>query len=168
MTPHGIQRVVRRCLLATLTAHLLTYSVEAALEFSSDQRPAAFGVMRLGEEKILAQSGSHQNQVTCSSTSGQAWYLKVNVLQPLSAGAETIPLEQFQWWLVSMSGHGTEAHPETFTPFSLMPDAVYLSSADEASGTPVTFQFRYRLQIPERQRSGVYSTTIRFTLTELL
>ena len=140
----------------------------AALEFSIDGRPVAFGVMRLGEEKILAQSGSYHTQMTCSSTGGQPWYLKVNVLQPLSSGAETIPLERFQWWLTSVSGHGTEAHPNTFTPFSLTPDTVYLSSSDEASGTAVTFQFRYQLAIPERQISGGYSTTIRFTLTELL
>ena len=140
----------------------------AALEFSTDQRPVAFGVMRLGEEKIVAQSGTYHNQLTCSSTGGQPWYLKVNVLQPLSAGAEAIPLEQFQRWLTSTSGHGTQAHPDTFTPFGLAPDTVYLSSNDEASGTPVTFQFRYQLRIPERQVSGVYSTTIRFTLTELL
>ena len=140
----------------------------AALEFSTDGRPAAFGVMSLGEEKILAQSGSYHNQISCSSTGGQPWYLKVNVLQPLSAGADTIPLEQFQWWLTSTNGHGTVTHPDTFTPFSLMPDTVYLSSADEASGTAVTFQFRYRLSIPERQISGAYATTIRFTLTELL
>ena len=142
--------------------------VEAALEFSTDHRPVAFGMMRLGEEKILAQSGTSHNQITCSSTDGQAWYLKVNVLQPLSSGAETIPLEQFQWWLTSTNGHGSEAHPNAFTPFSLMPDTVYLSSPDEVSGTSVTFQLRYQLKIPEHQVSGVYSTTIRFTLTELL
>ena len=124
--------------------------------------------MRLGEEKILAQSGTFHNEVTCSSTNGQAWYLKIDVLQPLTSGAETIPLEQFQWWLTSTTGHGTEAHPNAFTPFSLMPDTVYLSSTDEAAGNAVTFQFRYRLAIPERQVSGAYSTTIRFTLTELL
>lgn len=140
----------------------------AALEFSTDHRPVAFGMMRLGEEKILEQSGTYQNQITCSSTDGQAWYLKVNVLGPLSAGAETIPLEQFGWWLTSTTGRGTEAHPNMFTPFSLVPDTIYLSTADEASGTPVTFQVRYRLTIPERQISGVYSTTIRFTLTEFL
>ena len=166
------QRIVSRCLLIALTAHLLTHllthSAEAALEFSTDQRPVAFGLMRLGEEKILAQSGAYQTQVTCSSTDGQPWYLKVNVLQPLTAGADAIPLEQFQWWLTSTTGHGTVAHPDLFIPFSLTPDTVYLSSADEAAGTSVTFQLRYRLTIPERQLSGVYSTTIRFTLTELL
>ncbi len=161
---HGLWSMV----YGLLACSVFAVPAFAALKFSTDGRPVAFGMMRLGEEKILQQSGTYHNQITCSSTDGQPWYLKVNVLQPLTTGAETIPLEQFGWWLTSTTGRGTAAHPNMFTPFSLVPDTVYLSSTNEASGTAVTFQFRYQLKIPERQVSGVYSTTIRFTLTELL
>ncbi len=140
----------------------------AAIEISTDHRQVSFGLMELGEEKILAHQGAYHNDITCSSTNGQSWYVKISVLQPLTSGAETIPLEQFHWQARTSNGQGTLARQEEFTPFSLVPSLVYLSGPNEVTGQRVTLQFRYRLQIPERQVSGIYSTTIRFTLTELL
>lgn len=153
------------CHLATLP---LGHFAEAAVELSTDHRPIAFGRMELGQEQVLAQFGTSHNQITCSSTNGQAWYLKISLLHPLAAGAETIPLEAFAWQVVSTTGRGTVAHSNQFTPFSLMPDLVYVSGPNEASGGPVTLQFRYRLRIPAHQVSGIYQTTVRFTFTELL
>ena len=141
---------------------------EAALTITTDHRTIAFGVMQLGEEKRLAQLGSYQNQITCSSTNGQSWYLKMHLLQPLSSGAETIPLEQFTWRVTSPNGKGTLAAPNQFAPFSLTPQLVYISGANEASGDAIVLQFTYSLRIPDAQVSGIYQTLIRFTLTELL
>jgi len=124
--------------------------------------------MQLGEEKTLADSGAYQNEVTCTSTDGQTWYLKVNLLQPLSSGAETIPLEAFRWQLVSSTGNGTAANAFQPRAFSLTPDLIYLSGPSDASGSPVRLQLKYILKIPEAQVRGVYQTTIRFTLTEML
>ena len=143
-------------------------ALHAAVSFSTDHRPITFGLMRLDQEKTLAQYGTHHNEVTCSSTNGQAWYLKIQALQPLTSGADAIPLEQFAWELVSTSGRGTIAFPNQFTPFHLTPDTAYLSGPDEAGGVPVRLQFRYQLRIPARQTAGIYQTTIRFTFTELL
>ena len=143
-------------------------TAEAGMTLSTDHRPVSFGLMRLEEEKTLAELGAYHHQITCSSTNGLSWYLKIQVLSPLSSGAETIPLEQFQWEVTSTSGRGTLTRPHQFTAFSLVPDLVSFSAPDEASGQTVTFQLRYLLKIPARQVSGIYQTTIRLTLTEVL
>ena len=163
-------RFLKRPGLCGLFVMLLagTPAGEAALTITTDHQTIAFGVMQLGEEKRLAQLGSYQNQITCSSTNGQSWSLKMHLLQPLSSGAETIPLDQFTWQATSPNGHGVLASPNQFTPFSLAPQTVYISGADEASGDAVTVQFTYSLRVPDEQVSGIYQTIIRFTLTELL
>ncbi len=158
----------RPALLLGLLVAGLAAPVWAGLSLSTDNRSLFFGVMQLGETKELAQFGSSHNSITCSSTNNRAWYLKVQVLQPLSAGGRMIPLEQFQWQLVSTTGVGTLAWPYQYVPLTPSPMLVYTSGANEASGTAVTLRFKYSLTIPETQASGIYQTTIRFTLAELL
>ncbi len=143
-------------------------SVGAAMTFSSDQRPLFFGLMQAGESKELAQSGAYHNQLVCTSTNGRIWYVKAQVLEPLDAGAQTIPTDHLQWQAEEINGHGSLQHAHQFVPFQLTPDLVYISGAGDAAGAPVQLQFKYRLQIPETQMNGVYHTTIRFTLTEVL
>ena len=140
----------------------------AALELSTDQRPLVFGMMQLGDSKELTQLGTYHNEVTCLSTNGRQWYLKINVLQPLSSGIETIPFDRFQWQLAWTDGTGTIPNPYHYAPFQLMPELVYVSGSNEAEGRPVRLQFKYALTIPDEQVSGAYQTTIRFTLTEIL
>lgn len=153
---------------------VLSFSLPAyaELSISTDHRSLFFGIMQLGEEKELAQQGSHHNEVTCSSTGANTWYLKINLLQPLSSTAaeaeEMIPVESFKWQFVWTDGKGTAPDAYQFKSFSLTPDLVYMSGPDEANGNSINFQFKYYLKIPESQTSGVYSTTIRFTLTEIL
>jgi len=149
-------------------AALVAAPAEAALELSTDHRALAFGLMKPGEEKVLAQSGTSHNEITCSSTNGNAWYLKISVLAPLTAGGEEIPLERFQWQVSRVDGAGSVVSQSHFRPFSLFPDTVYLSAPGEANGARVRLQFRYSLQVPETQTAGSYHTTIRFTLTEVL
>lgn len=144
---------------------------EAALSLTTDHRPISFGVMELEEQKTLAQSGTYHNQITCTSTNGQPWYLKISVLTPfasVSSPGEMIPLEQLTWRVVWTNGKGIVAAPHEFTPFSSAPQLVYMSHPDEASGQPVSLQLTYALQVPEVQVSGIYQTTIRLTFTELL
>lgn len=140
----------------------------SAIEITTDHRALFFGLMQLGQEKELAEFGTYHNQITCSSTNQNAWYLKINLLSPLSSGAQIIPLEYFQWQLTYTDGVGTVANPHQYKEFSLTPDLVYISGPDEATGTSINFQFRYYLKIPEVQTSGTYNTTIRFTLMEVL
>lgn len=143
-------------------------SAFAALELSTDHRALFFGLMRLGEERTLAQSGSYHNEVTCASTGGGTWYLKISVLQPLASGADEIPLERFQWEATGADGTGTLANAARWRSFTLFPELVYLSGPGEADGRRVRLRFRYAVQVPEAQTQGVYHTTIRFTLTEVL
>jgi hypothetical protein len=145
-----------------------SFTSYAAIEISTDHRSLFFGLMQLGEEKELTQFSTYHNQITCSSTNGNAWYLKINLLKPLTSGEESIPLENFKWQLVWTNGKGTVVNPYQFRGFNLVPDLVYISGADEATGSSINFQFKYYLKIPEVQTSGVYNTTIRFTLTEIL
>lgn len=139
----------------------------AAINISTDHRPIFFGLMQLDEEKELAQLGTYHNQLTCSSTNANTWYLKISLLQPLTSGQETIPPEYLKWQLVWTDGKGTVVTPYQFKEFSLFPDLVYISGPDEAAGNSINFQFKYYLKIPENQVSAVYNTTIRFTLTEI-
>lgn len=159
---------MKKAVLIISAVFILALPAYAGLEISTDHRPLSFGLMRLGEEKELAQSGVYHNQITCSSTNAGAWYLKINLLQPLASGAETIPLENFQWQLVWASGNGTPVGSYHYKAFNLFPDLVYTSGPGEAAGGNIDLQFKYSLKIPENQLSGVYSTTIRFTLTEIL
>jgi hypothetical protein len=140
----------------------------AALEVSTDHRSLFFGLMQPGERKTLAERGAFHNTVTVTSTGGRTWYLKISLLRPLSSGAETIPLERLRWQLIRTDGIGTAASQREFRSFSLVPDLVYIAAPGEADGRPVRFEFSYALELPEAVASGVYSTTIRFTLTEVL
>ena len=152
-------------LLLLLTLALPAY---AGLELSTDHRWLFFGVMQLGDEKALADFGTYHNQITCSSNSGNPWYLKINLLGPLSLGQESIPLENFKWQLAWTNGAGSTTAGYQFRAFTLFPDLVYTSAASEAAGGGITFQFKYFLKIPQTQLSGTYNTTLRFTLTEIL
>lgn len=154
--------------LTLLFACILPIASFAAIEISTDHRPLAFSVMQLGEEKELAQLGAYHNQITCSSTNGNTWYLKISVLGPFTCGQETIPLENFLWQMSWTNGLGSTTNPYQFKPFTVFPDLVYVSGPNEAAGGSVSFQFKYKLKIPEAQLSGIYSTTVRFTLTEIM
>ncbi len=157
----------RRLMLMLLVMGFVT-PVWAGLALSTDNRSLFFGLMQLGETKELAQFGSYHNQLTCSSTNNRLWYLKVQLLQPLSAGDEAIPVENFQWQMSYTNGTGTVANPFQYTPFRLTPALIYTSGANEAAGASIKLQFKYSLKIPDAQISGAYQTTIRFTLTEVL
>jgi len=147
---------------------LIVPAAHAALQLSTDGRTVAFGIMQLEEERTLSQAGAFQNRITVSSSNGQPWYLKISLLHPLAFGAHEIPLEHFRWQMSSSTGVGSIPHRNRFRAFRFMPDLVYISGAGEENGTPVTLEFQYQLEIPDSQVAGVYYTTIRFTLTEVL
>lgn len=140
----------------------------SGIAISTDHRSIFFGLMESGQEKELAEFGTYHNQITCSSTNGYAWYLKISVLGPLASGAEMIPLENFKWKLAFTDGVGTVPNLYEYKAFNVFPELVYISGPDEATGRSVRFQFKYNLSVPEIQVSGNYNTRIRFTLTEVL
>lgn len=160
--------MMKRLILILLFFLLLTFPAYAALQLVTDHRPLFFGLMHLGEEKELSAFGSYHNQITCSSTDGSTWYLKISLLQPLTFGMEQIPLENFKWQMVWTNGTGTSPNASRYKPFSLAADLVYISGPNEAGGNSINFQFKYSLKIPDTQVNGVYYATVRFTLTEAL
>ena len=160
----SVQRSAFSMMLLLLLVMGLATPAFAALELTTDHRSLAFGLMEGGDEKTLTQTGG---EVTCLSTGGRTWYLKVHLLRPLTSGAGDISPEQLSWQVVRVDGTGTVASSSDFRSFSLFPDLVYISGSGEGAGQPVRFQLRYRLQIPEAQPSGSYQAAIRFTLTEV-
>lgn len=142
-------------------------SADAALELSTDHRSLSFGMMDAGEEKTLAQSGSHHTEVTCLSTNGQTWYLKISLLRPMTAGGQEIPAEYFGWQVTQSDGTGNTVSSNEFRPFSMVPELVYISGSGEGNGQPVRLRFRYMLKVPEAQVNGFYQAAVRFTLTEV-
>lgn len=159
-----------RNVLGFIVAILLAWQgpAWAGLTLTTDHRSLVFGLMQLGESKELAQFGTYHNELTCTSTNGQTWYLKIQVLQPLSNGAETMPAERMEWQAETPEGIGTLQNPNHYTPFSVMPQLVYLSGPNEAGGGTIHLRLKYRLTVPEDQISGAYQATMRFTLTEVL
>ena len=160
-------RVAARLLAVLLAVALIAAPVEAALELSTDHRSLSFGLMQSGEEKMLAQSGSYQTEVTCLSTNGATWYLKISLLRPLASGGEIISPEQFAWQVTGSDGVGTVVSSTEFRSFSMVPELVYISGAGEANGQPVRLRLRYMLKVPEAQISGLFQAAVRFTLTEV-
>jgi hypothetical protein len=159
---------MRNLILGLILSLIASSSADAALTLTTDHRSLFFGPMKLGETKELAQSGAYHNQISCSSSNGNQWYLKVNIIQPLMSGADQIPPENFRWAVVWATGKGTiPASRGTYKPFSIFPELVYMSGPGEAAGQAVDLQFKYSLEIPETQVSGVYNAIIRFTLTEI-
>jgi len=163
-----MNRMVRALALAAPLVLGLAPPLPAALQLSTDRRSVFFGIMNLGEEKTLANSGTYHNEVTVSSDDGRLWYLKVSLIQPLSSGDSTIPLDAFAWQVTSTSGSGTLGQGNDPRAFQLTPDLVYISGPNESGGVPVQLQFRYQLHVPDAQASGVYQSAIRFTLSEVL
>jgi len=160
---------MRKLILGLLFLLIAHASADACITLTTDHRSLFFGPMKLGETKELAQSGAYHNQVSCSSTNGNQWYLKINVIQPMMSGQDQIPPENFRWAVVWTTGNGTiPANRGTYKPFSVFPELVYMSGPGEAAGATVALQFKYSLEIPETQVSGVYNAIIRFTLTEIL
>lgn len=146
----------------------ISNNAAAALNVSIDFQSVFFDRIGLGETKELFDFGDYHNEVTCNSTNGRTWYLKMHLLRPLSFDRFSIPVENFQWQVVYSDGTGDLMNPHRYTPFSLIPNLIYMSGSGESSGTDVRIQFKYRLTIPEIQRAGTYNTIIRYTLTEML
>ena len=144
-------------------------SAWATFSLSVDSQPLSFDVMDPGQGKELVSQGNYHNEVTCQSTNGTTWYLKIHVTRPFSSASATVPLENFQWMLSEVqSGTGSPQNIGVYNAFTTSPTLVYISGNSDNSGTQVKARFRYQLTLPANQLSGVYSTIVRYTLTETL
>ena len=163
----NLKSKIRFAFAVILTALVISAPADAALELSTDHRSLSFGSMQGGEEKTLAQSGSYHTEVTCLSTNGQTWYLKISLVRPMTAGGEEIPPEYFAWQVMQSDGNGNVIGSGDFRPFGMMPELAYISGPGEGNGQPVRIRFRYMLRVPEAQVQGLYQASVRFTLTEV-
>lgn len=141
----------------------------AVFSLSVDSQPLSFDVMDPGQTKELISQGNYHNEVTCQSTNGTTWYLKIHVTSPFTSGSGTIPLENFQWMLSEVqNGTGSSQNIGVYNAFTTSPALVYISGSSDNSGNQVKARFKYQLILPANQTSGVYSTIVRYTLTETL
>lgn len=103
--------------------------------------------------------------VTGTSSSGNPWYLKVAAVRPLSSGENFIPNENFTWYGTS-EGQGNW-YGAAEKNFSESNQTAYICSADEAEEVKkVVNKFKFKLHVPEETKSGLYTTTVMFTMTE--
>lgn len=159
---------MRKIIFTIVILFLSVSSAWASFGISTDNRSVDFGQMKLEEEKELRYLGDYHNEITCTSSNERAWYLKVNLVMPLTSGANTITLDNFKWQLVWNDGRGTLANPYRFKEFSFNPEITYISGPGDNQGSSIHLRFKYYLKIPEAQAYGIYTTVIRFTLTEVL
>lgn len=154
----------------SLTVLILIFNsaADAGLSISTDNRAIDFGQILPGEAKELAYLGSYHNEIICNSTNQKMWYVKVNLLNPLSQGVNTIPTENFKWQLNWTDGEGTIPNSYNFKELSLFPELTYMSNISDSQGNDIHLRFKYYLEIPQAQAMGIYTTVIRFTLTEIL
>lgn len=148
---------------------MISAQADATFSFEADNTVIDFGFMDIGQTRALRDRGDYHNQVTCQSDTGNTWYLKIHLVEPLSSGIDTIANKYFTWQVSSvLNGKGLLFHEDEFYPFTMNPELVYTSDQLDNTGNEIKLRFEYRLSIPKSQVPGNYRTTVRYTMTELL
>lgn len=141
-----------------------TVTVNSVFELSIDQGLIDFGRMDPGDEKNNIPSRGLT--VTSRTNSGNPWYLKINSSSPFSSGDKIIPYSSFRWtgWT---DGSGVWFGTNNKT-VSASPVLAYSSGAGEESNLPngTLNHFKFKLNVPKIQAPGVYTTMVKFTMTE--
>ena len=139
-------------------------TVEEVFSLSVDRDDVDFSNMKPGDSRVdIPASGI---KVTTKSNSGQPWYLKLRVTEPLSNGRSFIPEENFKWYGWT-EGSGTWFG--TGKEFLLTtPHIAYASTAAEGLNADpgVANVFKFKLDVPKNQEAGYYETQVQFILTE--
>lgn len=159
--------MIKSIFIALLLMSITTTCLAGKLTISTDTSNISFGAMDIGEQKELGGYGYH-NQLTCKSTNGRTWYVKIHVLAPLtSQGIKTISNSYFRYMLAWTDGTGSPQNT-SYNAFTTIPTLVYVSGPNDNDGNSVNMQFKYDLSIPANQVAGVYNTIVRYTMTEVL
>lgn len=150
--------------LTSSQTSLFTVTVSSVFELSIDQGVVDFGRMKPGETKWNIPSSGIS--VTARTNSGKPWYLKISSATPFSYGPNMIPYSKFVWtgWTDGAGKwYGTGNNSMTPTP-----SLVYSSGLGEENNLPngTGNHFKFKLSVPENQAPGVYTTTVKFTMTE--
>lgn len=159
-------------LIITIAAISLvaTHNVYASLTIDIDRNLLDFRAIDPGDSMEIADQGTYHNEITCTSTNNQTWYLKARLIRPLTYGTYTIPNENFRWIVVSIGdGKGTLYNNlNVANPFTDMSQTIYTSADTDNTGTAVKIRFRYVVTIPKNQVAGPYDAVIRLTMNEYL
>jgi len=145
-------------------------SVHASISMTLDRDLVDFRTMESGQTQTVADQGVYHNELTCSSTNNRTWYIKANMIRPLTSGANTIASENLKWMVVDViNGKGIVFNNRNIAnPFSFAKGLVYTSDPADNTGTQVKLRFRYILAIPKNQTAGNYYGSVRWTMTEVL
>ncbi len=150
------------------TAFMFSSYAYALFELRADNNIIDFGFMNINEVKEIREKGTYHNEITCRSDTGNTWYLKIHLIEPLKSGGYYIPFDNFKWRVVSViNGSGIVYNEDVFRSFSDIPDLVYTSGPSDNSGSEINVRFDYQLSIPRNQPPGNYRTIVRYTMTEL-
>ncbi|OIO32729.1 MAG: hypothetical protein AUJ70_04885 [Candidatus Omnitrophica bacterium CG1_02_40_15] len=153
--------------ITLLLVSITTICLAGEFTMSTDTSNVSFGEMAIGDWKELG-GGTYHNQLTCKSTNGKTWYVKIYVLAPLTSGTKTINNSYFKYMPGWTNGTGSVQNQYSFIAFSGISSLVYVSGPDDNSGSDVYLQFKYGLSIPANQVAGIYNTTVRYVMTETL
>lgn len=143
--------------------------VNSIFKIDLDKSAIAFGRVRPGEWENLGE-GSYYNQVTCQSNNDRIWYLRINVLNPLTGTGKggTIDNSHFKYMAGWTNGTGTVESQYTFRDFDTVSTSVYTSSVEDAMANLIYIQFQYGLSVPENATADDYTTTVVYTMMESL
>lgn len=142
----------------------------AGISMSLDRDLVDFRTMESGKSAVISDQGVYHNELACVSTDNQTWYIKANMIRPLTSGMNTIPNENFQWMVVDViNGKGIVFNNRNVpVAFSNYKGLVYTSDPADNNGASVKIRFRYILNVPKNQIAGNYFGSVRWTMTELL
>ncbi len=162
----GILLLVQGAVWAAATTQEaeVNVEVESVFSISVDQGFVDFERMKPGEVKWNIP---YTALTTTSKTNrNNPWYLKINTIGDLTSGDSNIPSQNLSWygWTQGLgTWYGRKENPLTTTPI-----LVYSSAPSEYSNFPGGTQntFKFKLRVPENTKPGIYSTTIKFTMTE--
>lgn len=157
-------------ILIAIVISVLTGNVYAGITMSLDRDMVDFRTMEMGQTQEVSDQGVYHNEITLSSTNNQTWYLKTQIIRPLTSGANTIPNENFKWKVVEVvNGKGIVYNNiNVANPFTDFKGLIYTSDPLDNTGIEVKIKFRYILIIPKNQIAGNYFGSVRWTMTELL
>lgn len=142
----------------------LSVTVNAVFQLSLDQTFIDFGRMNPGDTKWDIPANSLV--ATAKTNNENPWYLKIHSVFPLSSGQSQIPLGNFIWYGWT-EGNGTWLGTGNDS-LTLTTTLAYKSGTGEEINLPngTVNHFKFKLVLPEKQKSGTYSTIVKFTMTE--
>lgn len=102
--------------------------------------------------------------VSCVTNNNKPWSVSMNITSELTAGAITIPNDNFNWWGWSNGGGTWNAGTGNMntTPFAFY----QAGGSDYITAPNVELHLTFNIDIPQNQAAGTYATTLVLTMTE--